>query len=251
MFRRYPCRRSASRGCRRSSPDVGPTMAERWGEWPESSTGGGSRDDDERGRGGGASVGVEPKAGVEPWARFEGVNANALGIENMAESCVQGRGVMIDLHAHFGRAAKAVGYDDLMRVLDKDKVEIQTGDMVCLHTGFAEMLLEMKLQPDEHKVHNACPTLNGRDPKLLEWITTSKLSVLIADNYGVESVPSAPGTGSHAALPLHEHCLFKLGVNLGELWPLVPLAACLRQNKRSRFLLTAPPLRMPGAVGSP
>jgi hypothetical protein len=158
---------------------------------------------------------------------------------------------MIDLHAHFGREAKAVGYDDLMRVLDKDKVAIEAGDMVCLHTGFAEMLLEMKRDPDEHKVHHSCPTLNGRDPKLLEWITKSNLAVLIGDNYGVESVPSAPGSGSHAMLPLHEHCLFKLGVNLGELWHLTPLATWLRQQKRSRFLLTAPPLRLPGAVGSP
>ena len=202
-------------------------------------------------RGGEHIVGVDAKSGVEPWARFEGTEAKALGIENMAESCVQGRGVMIDLHAHFGRAAKAIGYDDLMRVLDKDKVEIQTGDMVCLHTGFAEMLLEMRKTPDEHKVHNSCATLNGRDPKLRDWITKIKLSVLIADNYGVESVPSAPGSGSHAALPLHEHCLFKLGVNLGELWYLTPLATWLRQNQRSRFFLTAPPLRLPGAVGSP
>ena len=202
-------------------------------------------------RGGEHVVGVDAKPGVEPWATYEGVNANALGVENMATACLQGRGVMIDLHAHFGREAKAVGYDDLMRVIDKDKVEIQTGDMVCLHTGFAEMLLEMRKNPDPHRVHNACPTLNGRDPKLLEWITTIKCSVLIADNYGVETVPSLPGSGSHAMLPLHEHCLFKLGVNLGELWHLSPLASWLRQNKRSRFLLTAPPLNLPGAVGSP
>jgi hypothetical protein len=202
-------------------------------------------------RGGEHVVGVDAKQGVEPWARFEGTNANALGVENMATACLQGRGVMIDLHAHFGREAKAVGYDDLMRVLDTDKVEIETGDMVCLHTGFAELLLEMRKQPDPHLVHNACPSLNGRDPKLLEWITKIKCSVLIADNYGVETVPSAPGTGSHAMLPLHEHCLFKLGVNLGELWHLSPLATWLRQNQRSRFLLTAPPLRLPGAVGSP
>jgi len=32
---------------------------------------------------------------------------------------------------------------------------------------------------------------------------------------------------------------------------LTELAAWLRKNKRSRFLLTAPPLRMPGAAGSP
>jgi hypothetical protein len=52
-------------------------------------------------------------------------------------------------------------------------------------------------------------------------------------------------------LPLHEHCLFKLGVPLGELWYLSELAAYLKQQGRSRFLLTAPPLRLTGAVGSP
>jgi hypothetical protein len=38
---------------------------------------------------------------------------------------------------------------------------------------------------------------------------------------------------------------------LGELWLLTPLADWLRANRRYRFLLTAPPLRLPGAVGSP
>jgi kynurenine formamidase len=38
---------------------------------------------------------------------------------------------------------------------------------------------------------------------------------------------------------------------LGELWYLAELAAWLAQNERTRFLLTAPPLRLPGAVGSP
>ena len=47
------------------------------------------------------------------------------------------------------------------------------------------------------------------------------------------------------------HCLFKLGVYLGEIWLLSDLADWLRAHGRSRFLLTAPPLRLPGAVGSP
>jgi hypothetical protein len=38
---------------------------------------------------------------------------------------------------------------------------------------------------------------------------------------------------------------------LGELWYFTELAAWLRTNGRTRFLLTAPPLRLPGAVGSP
>jgi hypothetical protein len=194
---------------------------------------------------------AENKDAKEPWAKFEGTQAKKLGVENMAEHCIQGRGVMIDLHAHFGREPTSVGYDALMRVLDKDKVEIQTGDLVCIHTGFADMLLEMNKQPDAHKVHNACAGLDGRDQKLLEWITKSNLAVLIGDNYAVETVPPKGGNGSHAMLPLHEHCLFKLGVNLGEIWHLTPLANWLRQQHRSRFLLTAPPLRLPGAVGSP
>jgi hypothetical protein len=35
------------------------------------------------------------------------------------------------------------------------------------------------------------------------------------------------------------------------MWYLTELANWLRAKKRNRFLLTAPPLRLPGAVGSP
>jgi hypothetical protein len=52
-------------------------------------------------------------------------------------------------------------------------------------------------------------------------------------------------------LPIHRRCLVELGMHLGELWQLTPLSNWLRANKRSRFLLTAPPLRLPGSFGSP
>jgi len=177
--------------------------------------------------------------------------AHALGIENMAQRCVQGRAVMIDLHAHLGDARVLVGYDALMRVLEADRVEVGRGDMVCLHTGFAEMLLGMRKSPPANAMDDYCAVLDGRDQKLLQWITDSGLAALIADNYAVEAQPARHAAGCCAALPLHEHCLFKLGVHLGELWHLTPLAGWLRQHRRSRFLLTAPPLRLPGAVGSP
>jgi kynurenine formamidase len=177
--------------------------------------------------------------------------AKALGIERMAVQGVQGRGVMIDLVAHFGRERTVVGYDGLMRVLEADRVVVEQGDMVCLHTGFAQMLVEMGGQPDPHRLETACAVLDGRDERLLQWITDSGLAVLVADNYAVEAHPPTRHVGCCALLPLHEHCLFKLGVHLGELWHLTELAAWLRANDRSRFLLTAPPLRLPGAVGSP
>ncbi len=180
--------------------------------------------------------------------------ARALGIEKMAESCVQGRGVMVDLHAHYGMTYKSVGYDDLMRVMDADKVVVEKGDMLCLHTGIAQLLLEMDRKPDREKIMHGGAGLDGNDRKLLQWITDSGLAVIMADNVAVEHVDLtkvAGRTEPFCVAPLHEHCLFKLGIHLGELWHLTPLANWLRAHGRNRFLLTAPPLRLPGAVGSP
>ena len=138
-----------------------------------------------------------------------------------------------------------------MRVMDNDEVTVEEGDIVCLHTGFAQMLLDMERQPDASALGEACAALDGRDTMLLNWITDVGLAALVADNYAVEALPPERTEGPCATLPLHEHCLFKLGVNLGELWYLSELAGWLRDNRRNRFLLTAPPLRLPGAVGSP
>ena len=74
---------------------------------------------------------------------IEGVAAERLGIENMAAHGVQGRGVMIDLERHVGRKREWIDHARLMAILDEDGVEIESGDMVCLHTGFADLLLEM------------------------------------------------------------------------------------------------------------
>ncbi len=188
----------------------------------------------------------------EPWAKYEGTQARALGIQNLAEHGAQGRGVMIDLHHHFGRERHPVTYDDLMRVLDKDKVQIERGDMVCLYTGFADLLIELEKNPDPKLLHSTCSGLEGRDERLLQWISDSGLACLISDNFAVELIPTSLFKPKpHAAMPLHEHCLFKNGIHLGELWYLADLARWLREHRRSRFLLTAPPLRLPGAVGSP
>jgi kynurenine formamidase len=161
--------------------------------------------------------------------------------------------VLVDLHAHVGQKRELVGYDRLMRILESDRVVVEHGDMLLLHTGFAELVLSMDRKPDMHVLESACAALDGRDARLLQWITDSGIAALAADNYAVEAYPAreAEGEGKRAALPLHEHCLFKLGVPLGELWWLGELASWLRAHERSRFLLTAPPLRLPGAVGSP
>jgi len=179
------------------------------------------------------------------------VGARALGIEHMAASCVQGRGVMIDLHARYGRQRAFVGYDDLMRMMDDDGIEIDEGDILCLHTGLADTLLKLDRKPDVETLENSHAVLDSRDRLLLQWVADSGIAAIAADNFAVEGVPALPDPDARCAEPLHELCIVKLGIHLGELWYLTELNGWLRRHGRARFMLTAPPLRIPGAVGSP
>ncbi len=182
----------------------------------------------------------------------EHVGARKLGIEHLAEGCAQGRGVMIDLYTHFGLGKRYVGYEDLMRIMERDGVVVEPGDMVCFRTGFDRWLLSKNKQIDSRaEVDAVLAGLDGRDEKLLNWITDAGIVAMISDNVAVELTPPRPITGPGPTLPMHAHCLWKLGVHLGEMWLLSDLADWLRAQGRSRFLLSAPPLRLPGAVGSP
>jgi len=136
--------------------------------------------------------------------------------------------------------------------MKQDGVVVEPGDMLVLHTGWATMLYGMKLKPNAEKLHSSCAVLNGDDPKLLDWIETSQIAALIADNFAVEDARiQRPEDYKGPRLPIHNKCLFRLGVPLGELWYLEELAEWLSANGRNRFFLTAPPLRLTGAVGSP
>jgi kynurenine formamidase len=182
------------------------------------------------------------------------LGATALSVAGMAATCVQGRGVLIDLRRHFGDERVEVDYAMLAKVMAADGVTVEQGDIVCIHTGLGELIRAADGKLDA-SIRNACAVMSGYDRELLEWIADTGLAAIACDNLAVERSstlgvdPRLPHRGP--ALPLHEHCLFKLGIHLGELWYLTELAAWLREHGRSRFLLTAPPLRLPGAAGSP
>lgn len=196
----------------------------------------------------GFRAGEHVKAPDDP----DGMGARRLGVENMARNGCQGRGVLLDMVPHVGTGRTVVGYDQLMEMLEKDGIEVEEGDFFLFHTGWDDMIMEMGGDPDAKKLHASGAVLNGFDDKLLQWITDSGVVALISDNMGVEDSHGYGETqGGCSRLPIHRHCLFRLGCHLGELWYLSELAGALRERGRSRFLLTAPALRMPGAVGSP
>ncbi|MFD4248315.1 cyclase family protein [Amycolatopsis thermoflava] len=197
-------------------------------------------------------------AGLESLGSLDGADegrastsdAGPADISHMARHGVQGRAVLVDLEAHLGAARTVVGFDVLAQVLDADAVTVEPGDIVVLHTGFARELLARNGRPTPGSV-NVCAVLDGADRDLHDWIRDSGVAAIAADNYAVEAFPPTREPRGTPALPLHELCLFRLGVHLGELWWLSELATYLRERNRSRFLLTAPPLRLPGATGSP
>jgi kynurenine formamidase len=145
-----------------------------------------------------------------------------------------------------------IGFDLLMQAIAAQRVEIRPGDFLMLHTGYGDALMSMGRKPDEDVLHKTGAALDGSDTRLLDWIDRSGIKALIADNQAVESFdPELAATGPNGLLPLHDRCLFKLGIQLGELWWLGDLARHLDSVGRHTLLLIAPPLRLPGAVGSP
>lgn len=178
--------------------------------------------------------------------------ARALGIERIAETGLQARGVVVDLFAHVGLEAVPVGYERLMRILEADKVTVEDGDVLCLRTGFDRALLAQYADPSAEFDPHRCAGLDGFDEQLQRWVADSGVAALVSDNEAVEFMPDFVQQDAHGVrVPLHHLCLFKLGIPLGELFLLSDLADWLRSNGRNRFLFTAPPLRLPGAVGSP
>ena len=181
-----------------------------------------------------------------------GPRANALGIENMAAAAPQGRAVLVNLHRIYGNELVRVGYDALMQVFEAQRVVVEPGDFLLIYTGLDTIVLGTPPGGDPMPIVTSCAALDGRDERLLQWITDSGVSALCTDTLGVEAIDfNKPANRHDSCMPLHTHCLFKLGIHLGELWHLKPLADYLWERGRNAFLLTAPPLRLPGAVGSP
>jgi hypothetical protein len=185
----------------------------------------------------------QPGPGIAPAAL-------KLGIEHLSRTCAQGRGTMVDIRTCGEGPHKLVGYDALMGAMEAQGATVETGDFLCLYSGYADILLRDGEHVDPANLA-ACAGLDGSDKALLQWIDDSGLAAICADNVMVEKVESVTRCHGAAMIPLHEHCLFKLGVHLGEMWWFGEIAPWLAARGRAHFLLTAPPLNLPGAVGSP
>ena len=70
--------------------------------------------------------------------------------------------------------------------MDTEGIDVREGDMRCLHTGFATMIMEMAGNPDAAKLHSSCAVLNGRDDRLLRWISDTGIVAIRSEEHTSE-----------------------------------------------------------------
>jgi len=172
-----------------------------------------------------------------------------LGIEHQRESFV-GRGVLVDPARHQGLDAcpdhQVIGPDLLDASLASQGAELRAGDMLLVRTGYLAKWWTRPEGQSPEAYFAASPGI-GRDA--VPWLHQHAVSALACDNIGIE--PLVPEEPVDRVLPLHVSCLVDLGLSLGELWDLDALAADCAEDGVYEFLLVAPPLHIPGAMGSP
>src|SRR3546814_7227249 len=87
--------------------------------------------------------------------RFPSPGTEALGIHNFARHGMQSRGVLVNLKDAVGEKRDWVGYDLLMRLMEAQKVTVEQGDMLCLYTGFGDVVMAMQKKPDLPRLENS------------------------------------------------------------------------------------------------
>ncbi|WP_246023253.1 cyclase family protein [Nocardia yunnanensis] len=181
-----------------------------------------------------------------PAASVTSLGATRLGIEQVAErGGVVGRGVLLDVARHHGvdrlAAGTVVGPHDLDAVIAAQGVELRPGDILVIRTGWWTRFLETRRQSEWF---SGSPGLSWR---CAEWLHEHEIAAVALDNPAVEVMRPEDGV----MLPLHMLTLRDMGLPLGEIWDLEALGRDCAEDRVYDFLLCAPALRIPGAVGTP
>jgi kynurenine formamidase len=172
-----------------------------------------------------------------------------LGIEHHRESFV-GRGVLVDPARHQGLDicpdGQVIGPELLDASLESQGTELRRGDILLVRTGYLAKWWTLGPDDSPDAYFLGSPGV-GRDA--VDWLHRHEVSALATDTIGVE--PLVPEDPEDRVLPVHVACLVDLGLPLGELWDLERLAADCAEDGVYEFLLVAPPLFLPGGMGSP
>ncbi len=160
-----------------------------------------------------------------------------LGIENTGALIT--RGVLIDIAALKGVEILPDNYEitvhDIQQALEKQKMKLEPGDAVILHTGWGRLWGK-----DNVRYARGCP---GIGVAAAEWLAKQDPMLVGADNF---SIDVSPNPDTKVSLPVHQIMLVINGIHLLENLKLEELVA----KRVQEFALIVEPLKIQGGTGS-
>lgn len=179
-----------------------------------------------------------------------------LGIHHWKDKFV-GRGLLIDVFGYRKAKGKPVNalerevysLDELKAAIEHQGSVLKPGTILLVRTGFMESY--EKLSGDEKR--GIAPMDKLRSPgieasrEMVAWMWNNRVAAIGTDCPAVEAFPSDfsdEGILHYRALPL-------LGLPLGELFVLAPLAEDCARDHRYEFMLVSVPLHVEGGIASP
>jgi kynurenine formamidase len=170
------------------------------------------------------------------FAQAEGLTR--LGIENVGP--IVTRGILIDVARFKGVDQLQGGYEitpaDLKGALQREGVQIRSGDVVLIHTGWAALWMK-----DNARYSASAP---GIGIAAAQMLADAEVVVVGADTWGVEVMPNPD---SALSAPVHQLLLARNGIYLHENL----ITAELARDNVYEFMYMFAPLRLKGATGSP
>lgn len=165
------------------------------------------------------------------------------GIQNYTGRIVM-RGVLLDVARHRGvesmAPGEAISGDELDAVAAAQGVTIHSGDAVLVRTGF------LGARRGAWGDYAAGPA-PGLSLYSVPWFAEHEIAAVAADTWGAEVRPNEIDQFQ----PFHIVALTHMGLAIGEIFDLEPLAADCAADGVYEFMFVASPLPITGAVGSP
>ena len=187
-----------------------------------------------------------------------------IGIQVWADDPIATRGVLLDLDGLRRTQGQPIDhvsgeqlpFELILEATTAQQIQVTSGDVVMLHTGWAEWFLRLSEEQRAEQRASGRATGMAQSQEFVDWAWDHGVAVVAADNFAVECLPvagSSPFTESapHDKGMMHQVLLAKLGIPLGELWRLGPMARRMAELNQWECFLTIKPLNVVGATGSP
>lgn len=172
---------------------------------------------------------------------------------------IVGRGVLFDVPRAFAASGRdwdpgsssVIDVDGLELCRRAAGIDVEEGDIVVLHTGFAEQYAARS--PAAREATPRPPSAPGLvpDESICEYLWDAGVAAVVSDTFAVEVWPADTAPEAPPTAFLHRLLIGQLGMALGELWWTADLAAACAASGRYEFLLTSTPLNARGGIGSP